>query len=177
MSFIRTRSPSTLMKYLIKTKNPLPITLCEVTQLITEFPSIVKLITVKPPNKGYRNSGNFRVKIFLLLATPYRSNMHTLYTAIKNFVHNRAYEIFLTTKISRTTVHWEQYKFSCFVLCREVLNVNNMKNIFQFCNNLFILLAQVVSFVERSIILCPYLRVSTLGRFTCVTSIGSTPQI
>ena len=40
------------------------------------------------------------------------------------FVHNRAYENFLTTKISRTTVHWEQYKFSCFVLCREVLNVS-----------------------------------------------------
>ena len=47
-------------------------------------------------------------KIFVP-ATPYRSNMHTLYIAMKNFVylifvHNRAYEKFLTTKISRTTV-------------------------------------------------------------------------
>ena len=63
----------------------------------------------------YRNSGNFRVKrlspikflcqkIFVP-ATPYHSNMHTFYTAMKNFVHNRAYENFLTTKISRTTVY------------------------------------------------------------------------
>ena len=68
----------------------------------------------------YRNSGNFRVKRFspikflcqkiFILATPYHSNMHTFYTAMKNFVHlifvhNRAYEKFLTTKISRTTVY------------------------------------------------------------------------
>ena len=68
----------------------------------------------------YRNSGNFRVKKFSSIkfpyqnifvpATPYRSNMLTLYTAMKNFVHlifvhNCAYEIFLTTKISRTTVY------------------------------------------------------------------------
>ena len=52
----------------------------------------------------YRNSGNFRVKKFsyqniFVPATPYRSNMHTLYTAMKNFVHlifvhNCAYENF-----------------------------------------------------------------------------------
>ena len=65
----------------------------------------------------YRNSGNFRVKKFSSIkfsfknifvpATPYRSNIHT---AMKNFVHlifvhNCAYENFLTTKISRTTVY------------------------------------------------------------------------
>ena len=63
----------------------------------------------------YSNSGNFRVKKFspikfsyqkiFVPATPYRSNMHTLYTAMKNFVHKRAYENILMTKISRTTVY------------------------------------------------------------------------
>ena len=51
-------------------------------------------------------------------ATPNRSNMHTLYTAMKNFVylifvHNRAYEYFLTTKISRTTVYSSCYSIDC----------------------------------------------------------------
>ena len=51
---------------------------------------------------------NFRVKIFSY-RRPLTWMMHTLYTAMKNFVHlifilNRAYEKILTTKISQTTV-------------------------------------------------------------------------
>ena len=63
-------------------------------------------------------SKNFRPLNFRIFvpATPYRSNMHTFYTAMKNFVHlifvlNCAYENFLTTKISRTTVVYRSWAY------------------------------------------------------------------
>ena len=77
--------------------------------LINSHITLVKSHTVIRENfvsKNFRPL-NFHVKKFSYRRpTSYCSNMHTLYTAMKKivhliFVHNRAYEKFLTTKISQ----------------------------------------------------------------------------
>ena len=75
-------------------------------------------------------SKTFRPLNIFVPATLYHSNIHTLSTAMKNFIHNCAYETFLTTKISRTTVYsatQQEGRFFSRVACRLVFFHSSQK--------------------------------------------------